>query len=143
MTAPVQQSPQPDGASGEKIAMTAPVQQAETADGWSVAFMLPQQYTLDTAPQPVDTRIAVREVPGRLMAVKRFSSRWTEDSFARRESQLAASLKADDVTALGAMERAAYNGPFTLPFLRRNEVMVAVDGLPAAAGDARHLTAQD
>lgn len=127
MTAPVQQS------SGEKIAMTAPVSQAENADGWAVAFMLPTRYTMETAPVPADQRVQIREIPGRLMAVKRFSSRWTEGNFARREADLLAVLSAEAIETVGKVERAAYNSPFTLPFMRRNEVMVQVDRLPATS----------
>ena len=142
MTAPVQQTPKGYLTAGEKIDMTAPVQQTGTAEGWSVAFMLPHKYTIETAPVPADPRVYVREVPGRLMAVKRFSSRWTEESFARAERKLASSLDADNVKVLGEMERAAYNGPFTMPFMRRNEVMVAVDRVPAAVSDDIRLAAQ-
>ena len=67
------------------------------------------------------------------MAAKRFSGRWTESNFAAKEEKLRAALADEDIRTLGDMERAAYNGPFTLPFLRRNEVMLAVDRLPAAA----------
>ena len=63
MTAPVAQ------ARSEKIEMTAPVQQGRSAEGWRVSFMLPSQYSLETAPMPTDPRVTVREVPGRLVAV--------------------------------------------------------------------------
>ena len=69
MTVPVSQ-----GAS-EKIAMTVPVQQSAADTGWRVSFMLPSQFTLETAPVPTDDRIYIREVPGRLMVVLR-SSAW-------------------------------------------------------------------
>ena len=69
MTAPVEQS---QGRGSEKIAMTVPVQQSNSAEGWRVAFMLPSKYTLETAPQPRDPRVRVREVPGRLIAALRF-----------------------------------------------------------------------
>jgi hypothetical protein len=130
MTAPVSQAP------SEKISMTVPVQQGESADGWRVSFMLPTDYTLETAPVPTDPRVYVREVPGRLMAVLQFSGRWTEKNYTRRQTELMESVNAENINAIGEMQRAAYNAPFSLPFLRRNEVMVAVDSLPAAAEQA-------
>jgi hypothetical protein len=130
MTAPVSQSP------SEKISMTVPVQQGESADGWRVSFMLPTQYTLETAPVPTDPRVYVREVPGRLMAVLQFSGRWTEKNYTRRQTELMESVDAENINAIGEMQRAAYNAPFSLPFMRRNEVMIAVDGVPAAAEQA-------
>jgi hypothetical protein len=130
MTAPVSQAP------SEKISMTVPVQQGESADGWRVSFMLPTEYTLETAPVPTDSRVYVREVPGRLMAVLQFSGRWTEKNYTRSQTELMESVNAESIDAIGEMQRAAYNAPFSLPFLRRNEVMVAVDRLPAAAEQA-------
>jgi hypothetical protein len=130
MTAPVSQAP------SEKISMTVPVQQAESADGWRVSFMLPTEYTLETAPVPTDARVYVREVPGRLMAVLQFSGRWTEENYTSRQTQLMESVNAASINSIGELQRAAYNAPFSLPFLRRNEVMVAVDRLPAAAEQA-------
>jgi hypothetical protein len=69
-----------------------------------------------------------------LMAVLQFSGRWTEANYTRRQTQLMESVDNESISIIGAMQRAAYNAPFSLPFLRRNEVMVAVDRLPAAAG---------
>lgn len=131
MTAPVQQAPSQK--QGEKISMTVPVQQAESSEGWRVAFMLPTEFTLETAPVPTDERVYIREVPGRLMAVNKFSGRWTEANYLKNEAELRKNLDAENVSATGAMERAAYDAPYILPFMRRNEVMVAVNRLPQTA----------
>ncbi|NND55435.1 MAG: heme-binding protein [Gammaproteobacteria bacterium] len=128
MTVPVRQR------AGEKIAMTVPVQQSRTEDSWTMSFMLPSKYTLETAPQPTDSRVYIREVPGRLMAVKKFSGRLRDANFEKHERKLTDRIAEYGVQPAGELERATYNGPFTLPFMRRNEVMVAVDGLPAEAG---------
>ncbi len=126
MTAPVAQTP-----TSEKIAMTVPVQQAGSADGWRVAFMLPTRYTLETAPIPSDPRVQVREVPGRLMAVLRYSGRWTERNFEKKRASLLALLESEAVAPLGDIQSALYDAPYMPPFLRRNEVMVEVERLPA------------
>jgi len=128
MTAPVAQTP-----ASEKIAMTVPVQQTNSADGWRVAFMLPTQYTLETAPQPTDSRVQVREVPGRLMAVLRYSGRWTESNFATKKATLLDTLESESVTPVGETASALYDPPYMPPFLRRNEVMIQVNRLPATA----------
>jgi hypothetical protein len=128
MTAPVEQQK-----SGEKIAMTKPVQQQAAADGYSVSFMLPTRYTLETAPVPTDPRVQVRQVPGRLMAVMRYSGRWTEKNFAKRKAQLAEVLDSENIEATGTYKSALYNAPYVPPFMRRNEVKVAVNRLPENA----------
>ena len=133
MTSPVAQAP------SEKIAMTVPVQQAESAEGWRVAFMLPTEYTLETAPVPSDARVYVRQVPGRLMAVLKFSGRWTERNYTNKQDELLEAIDAEDIIAMGEVQRAAYNAPYVLPFMRRNEVMVAVNRLPETADEGAEL----
>ena len=106
--------------------------------------MLPKQYTLDSAPVPIDPRVRIRQVPGRLMAVIRYSGRWTEQNFADKSAALRRALDEESVTQLGEMQSALYNAPYTPPFMRRNEVMVNVNSVPAGADEqfsARQLAA--
>ena len=125
MTAPVQQTP-----ASEKIDMTAPVQRNETEEGWRVAFMLPSSFTMDTAPTPTNNEISLRLIPKQLMAVIRYSGRWTERNFNRHKEELLESLEESNIKTIGVAESAAYDAPYVLPFLRRNEVMIEVNSLP-------------
>ena len=125
MTAPVQRH-----RVSEDIAMTTPVQRLPTAQGWKVAFMLPSQYAIDDAPVPVDPRVVIRPMPERLMAVLRYSGRWTERNLVKYEQRLRERLQEHGIEVMGVTESAAYNPPFTPPFMRRNEIMVKVEGYP-------------
>jgi len=125
MTTPVQQTPP-----SEKIDMTAPVQRNETEEGWRVAFMLPSSFTMDTAPTPTNNEISLRLIPKQFMAVIRYSGRWTERNFNRHKEQLLESLEESNIKTIGVAESAAYDAPYVLPFLRRNEVMIEVNSLP-------------
>ena len=125
MTVPVAQTE-----SSQKIAMTVPVQQTEAAAGWRVAFMLPSEYTLETAPQPTDERVKIRAVPGRLTAVLRYSGRWTESNYQEKRTTLLEALEQASITPIGEVQSAQYAPPSTPPFLRRNEVLVEIDRLP-------------
>lgn len=126
MTAPVSQT-----ADSEKIAMTAPVQQTGSARGWRVAFTLPAKYTLDTAPVPADPRIRIVQEPARLYAVLRYSGRWTESNYNASRDELLNALSAAGIGVRGEPQLARYNAPFIPPFMRRNEVLIEVDSLPA------------
>ncbi len=127
MTAPVQQSTR-----GEKIAMTAPVQQDSSPEGWRIAFVVPAQYTLDTVPMPTSPLVRIREVPGQLMAVHRYSGRWTDANLREHQALLLQALSEAGIAPAGEPMSAAYNPPFMPPFLRRNEVMVPVASSPGA-----------
>lgn len=125
MTAPVQQTP------SRKIAMTAPVQETSTPEGWKIAFVVPNEFTIDTVPLPTNPAVSIREVPGEIFAVVTYSGRWTDRNLATHSAELLNKLQQSNIAVQGEVISAAYNSPFALPFLRRNEVMVRVDRVPS------------
>ncbi len=78
MTAPVTQAP---AGTPVKLEMTAPVTQAATAGGQRVQFVLPKGVTLATAPEPLDPRVQLREVPAERRAVIRYSGTWSQANY--------------------------------------------------------------
>lgn len=121
MTAPVAQAPK-----GQTIAMTAPVTQTPASAGWVVRFTMPARYSLATLPVPDDPRVTLRPVPATRLAVIRFSGLVGAAQVAEKTAQLLAFVKAQHLHAAGPVALAQYNPPWTLWFLRRNELMVAV-----------------
>jgi hypothetical protein len=135
MTAPVTQQPKRDA--GERIEMTAPVIQRPNsdtdADSFVFSFVMPARFTLETLPRPTDPRVFLREKPARLMAVHRYSGRWSEANYRRHEALLLNAVRAAGLEPIAAPEYARYNSPFSLWFQRRNEVMLEVAPTPAGA----------
>jgi len=125
MTAPVTQQ------GSEKIAMTAPVTQQGDGNTWRVRFIMPSSYTMDKLPKPNNPAVKLKEVGAKRYAVIRFSGMAGEDSLKRRTKELDAFISAKNLTPQSVPTYAFYNPPWTLPFLRRNEVMVEI---PASAG---------
>jgi len=123
MTAPVAMEPETK-AESEKISMTAPVAMVESNGQWRVHFVMPSKHTLDTLPRPNNPAVTLREVPGHQVAVVRFSGFAGEEKTAIKTAELLAWLETQQITPTGKPELARYNPPWTLPFLRRNEVMV-------------------
>jgi hypothetical protein len=121
MTAPVLTSPE-----GEKIPMTAPVFVDPAGGGWTVAFVLPAGVTSATAPQPTDPQVTLRDVPARQVAVVRFSGRFRREAAEANRERLAAWLAARDLKPADDWQFAGYNPPWTIPALRRNEVLVTL-----------------
>jgi SOUL heme-binding protein len=121
MTAPVTQSAAP-----MRMDMTAPVTQAAVAGGTRVQFVLPKAVTLATAPEPIDPRVQLRQVPAGTWAVIRYSGTWSQSNYLEHLDELTASLKAAGVATQGEPVLARYNAPFTPWFLRRNEIWLAL-----------------
>jgi hypothetical protein len=124
MTAPVSQEP-----IGKKIQMTAPVGQRSVQDRWAVSFMMPASYTLENLPEPLDSKVTLRQVPARRMAAIRYSGFWSEKNYLRYKLALESWIHERGLTVVGDPIWARYNPPFTPWFLRRNEILI-----PLAAG---------
>lgn len=134
MTAPVitqESSPQ-----SQSIAMTAPVMTAEqTTDDESgdakklvtMQFVLPSDYTMENVPRPTDPRVSVKEVPVRKYGVVTFSGVADEALVQTMVQKLRKSLEDGGYHVTGDYVLGRYNPPWTLPFLRTNEVMLPVE----------------
>lgn len=129
MTAPVVAEPQ---GSSEKIAMTAPVsiepQNAEDskmagAQRWRIHFVMPSQYTLATLPKPLNPQVKLREIPARTFATLTYSGINTESTVQEKTNELLNWLSTQKIEPIGNPQLARYNPPWTLPFLRRNEIL--------------------
>ena len=125
MTTPVESRPREEGV---RMSMTAPVTSTKSAgDEYTYAFVMERKYTMDTLPRPRDPRIRLEKRAARVMAVRRYSGRWTEENYLENEAKLMEALSADGRRPIGAPILARYNSPFTPWFLRRNEVMVEIE----------------
>ena len=109
----------------QKIAMTAPVQQTMAGEK-EMAFMMPAEYTLKDLPQPEDQRVAFREAPAYTAAVIQFSGWASAEKADENWQQLQRFLIAEGINITGEPTLNQYNPPWTLPFMRRNEIIVPV-----------------
>lgn len=114
MTSPVTQS--------ANIAMTSPVTQTGDGDVWTVTFMMPSQFTLDTLPKPNSDAVRFVEVPSRQMIMLVFSGRANSRALEARTAQLEQIIASEGIPTQGAPVYLFYDDPFTLPQRRRNEV---------------------
>ena len=122
MTAPVEV-----GAEAEKIAMTVPVETAAADYGrYTMRFFFPSAYTEATAPEPTDPTVRIVKLPEVTVAVRRFSGSWDEEQLERRKAELLRALEESGWRPIGKPTSLFYDPPWTLPFLRRNEVAVPV-----------------
>ena len=121
MTAPVQQK------ENQKIAMTAPVQQQSTGKSWRMSFVMPSKYSMDSLPKPNNDRVRLKEILTTKFVVVDFSGTNSNENIAEHEKQLLNYIEANKLKITGSPKYAFYNAPWTLPFMRRNEVMIEIN----------------
>ena len=119
MAAPVTLEP-----CSKKIAMTAPVVVEKNSDRWRVHFVMPSSYGINTLPIPNDPLVMLRDIPAQKTAVIVFSGLVNESKMKERTSDLLGWMKVRNLEQTSTPQFARYNPPWTLPFLRRNEILI-------------------
>lgn len=110
-----------------QVAMTTPVETSRTpAGGMRMRFFLPAEFTLDTAPRPVDPKIRIIQLETQLQAVLRFSGVASESSVEKRVKELFETLEQSPWDTEGEPATYVYDPPWTIPFFRRNEIVIPV-----------------
>ena len=125
MTTPVMAK---EGASidGEKVAMTTPVLGERQEQGWRYVFILPGSYSIETAPVPSDPLVTLAVMPKKKVAVIRYSGSWNEESMRQKSKELVNWSRTNGLKPESKPRSAGYDPPWTIPFLRRNEIMIDV-----------------
>ena len=111
----------------EEIKMTVPVTQEIKNENMTMQFYLPSKFNKDNAPKPVNSEVKILTIEGGYYAVIEYSGRSSDKNFLKNKDILDKALKQDNLLVLSPPIRASYNSPFTLPILKRNEVMYRVD----------------
>ena len=130
MTAPVVMA----NSKGKKIAMTAPVvmEGSDTTRTKRMQFILPAEYDdIKKIPKPTNPAVTVKEVKPAVGAVHKFTGSFNEKRYSEKAKALASQLREDginrnmsDEEVLDRFQFWGYNPPFTIPFLRRNEIWI-------------------
>ena len=112
----------------EKISMTVPVlmkpKDGQQAEAFTMSFMMPSKYTMDTLPNPNNPAVKLRQVPKRKVAAIRFSLLANTKRIEKKTAELKKALRRDGLTVVSEPEIARYNAPFSNPLLRRNEILL-------------------
>ena len=118
MTVPVTQS--------VKIDMTSPVTQFNKNGKKVMQFYLPSKFTLENAPKPTNSRVNLVTMEGGHFAVLKYSGSSSDKNYLKKLNKLKNYLVKDQLEMLDSGTKATFNGPFTLPILRRNEAMIEI-----------------
>jgi hypothetical protein len=77
-------------------------------------------------PIPNDARVILHEIPAKQFIAITFSGTNSNDNIARHEKELMQYVKENQVQTTGSPKYAFYNPPWTVPFMRRNEIMLEI-----------------
>ena len=111
----------------QEIKMTVPVTQEIKNGNMTMQFYLPSKFNKDNVPKPSNSEIKVLTIEGGYYAAIKYSGRSSDKNFLKNKDILEKELKQDNIIILSPPIRASYNSPFTLPILKRNEVMYKVN----------------
>ena len=120
MTAPVTQR------SSQKIEMTAPVKQQGLDGTWKVNFTMPSKYSMNTLPKPNNEKVTLHQVSSKKYIVIKFSGMGSNKNLASHEKELQEYISKNKIQTLSEPIYAFYNPPWTLAFLRHNEIMIEI-----------------
>jgi hypothetical protein len=109
-----------------KIPMIAPVEIDTANNAVVMRFFMPSNYSKDDLPDPSDPSVNLVELEPMTAAVLAFSGSTGDKTVSMRTTELMAAIQNTKWRASGAPTAFFYNPPWTLPFLRRNEVAVPI-----------------
>lgn len=115
--------------SQESISMTAPVTQQSKGNDWTVHFVMPSEYTLHNIPKPNNDSVMLKEVPVKSMIAITFSGQNTDENIKEYEQKLYDFMQQKKIVPISEASYAFYNPPWTLPPLRRNEVIIEIESI--------------
>ena len=118
-----------NNAQQKKIPMTVPVLEAvPNIIKKSMFFIMPKTFTVQTTPKPNNSDVIIEQLPFKKVAVITFSGRSILANFNYYDKKLVAKLKELGIKInLSDRILAYYNSPWTLPFLKTNEVIYRVE----------------
>lgn len=119
------------------ISMTAPVllehaiqhgpHEGEPAKGWTMSFIMPSKFHFRSLPKPNDPSVKIEEAPPAEVAVMKYSGINTLQAVLQHQPELERWIASQPgLKKKGDIIIAQYDGPFVLPFMRRNELQFEV-----------------
>ena len=125
MTAPVFMD-NVETSQGVDIPMTAPVFMDEQSNEPVMSFVMPKDFTMSSTPKPTNPNVWVSEIKDYTVVAIQFSGLLSDSNIEKHTKVLSKWVKDKGYSSSGKVVSAGYNGPFTLPMFRRNEVLMEI-----------------
>lgn len=111
----------------QMIAMTAPVHIWHEGDGTMMAFTMPSEYSMGDLPRPNDDGVHLVNEEGRTFAALSFTGLSGTRKSNRLKKRLRRMVSDANLKSAGPAMLAVYDNPSsTLPFMRRNEILLPI-----------------
>jgi DNA gyrase inhibitor GyrI len=108
----------------ESISMTVPVMQKSTGNNkWNVSFVVPKKFNLQNVPQPDNQSVKIINNPNLKVIVITFSGVFSNENIKENEAKIRNYIKEKGLKIEEPVIYAGYNAPWTLWFLKRNEIL--------------------
>ena len=93
----------------------------------TMQFYIPAEFDENNIPDPNNSEVKILNIKGGYYAAIVYSGRASDNNYVKHKNILEDQLKKDKISIISKPIRATYNSPFTLPILRRNEVMFKIE----------------
>ena len=108
----------------ENISMTIPVMQKSMgANKWSISFVVPKKFNLQNVPRPDNASVKIINNSNLKVITITFSGLFSDGNIQESETKLRNYIKEKGLKIEEPPIYAGYNAPWTLWFLKRNEVL--------------------
>ncbi|MDD1621839.1 MAG: heme-binding protein [Methylococcaceae bacterium] len=126
----------------QEIAMTTPVfresnghietvdeasENAQGVNNWIMSFVMPPSFDSTTLPQPSDPLVIIQSIPAKKVATLRYAGSLNQQRISEYSQILLAWLDEQHIKRLSKPRSAAYDPPWTIPSLRRNEIHIDIE----------------
>ena len=111
----------------QEIKMTVPVTPEIKNGSMTMQFYIPVEFNENNIPDPNNSEVKILNIKGGYYATIVYSGRASDNNYVKHKNILEDQLKKDKISIISKPIRATYNSPFTLPMLRRNEVIFKIE----------------
>lgn len=113
--------------SEKEIPMTAPVfMDQNNGISETMSFVMPSDFSVETTPLPINEALNIEEYNNYTVAAITFSGPLDQDNIKVHSEALQEWMNKNGILAVGKPKAAGYNPPFTIPALRRNEILISI-----------------
>lgn len=105
---------------------TGPMIPSMADNAFLVQFIMPRGLALPELPAPIDPRVRLRSLAAATQIVRRYAGTWSQQTYRKHLEILRRTTQQAGIATKGQPVFARYDAPYVLPFLRRNEIWLAV-----------------